>query len=67
MQPAGDLPRAGAILRPRPGPVFMTFHYAGTGNVLANKALDPIARIPEYRGCAVKMVRAAPPEALPGG
>jgi len=45
----------------------MTFHYAGTGNVLANKALDPIARIPEYRGCAVKMVRAAPPEALPGG
>lgn len=36
------------------GLVFMTFHYANAlGNVLTNTAVDPIAKIPELKVCAV--------------
>lgn len=57
--------RAGVMRRPRPGLVFMTFHYAeALGNVLTNKALDPIAKIPEYKVCAVKVEKVAPPAGL---
>jgi formate dehydrogenase alpha subunit len=40
----------------RPGVVFIPFHYAeGAANVLTNAALDPIAKIPEYKVCAVRV------------
>lgn len=39
-----------------PGVVFMTFHFAETPtNVLTNPALDPVAKIPELKVCAVKL------------
>jgi formate dehydrogenase alpha subunit len=50
--------RARARVTPRiaPGVVFMTFHYAeAPGNVLTNPALDPIAKIPEFKVCAVAL------------
>lgn len=38
------------------GIVFMTFHYADAlANVLTNTALDPIAKIPELKVCAVRV------------
>jgi formate dehydrogenase alpha subunit len=38
------------------GVVFMTFHFAETPtNVLTNPALDPVAKIPELKVCAVKL------------
>ncbi len=38
------------------GVVFMTFHYANAlGNVLTNTAVDPIAKIPELKVCAVRV------------
>ena len=42
------------------GVVFMPFHFAeSAANVLTNAALDPIAKIPEYKVCAVKLEAAA--------
>jgi formate dehydrogenase alpha subunit len=42
------------------GVVFMTFHYAeALSNVLTNPAVDPIAKIPELKVCAVKVERVA--------
>jgi predicted molibdopterin-dependent oxidoreductase YjgC len=39
-----------------PGVVFMTFHFAeAAGNVLTNPALDPVAKIPELKVCAVQV------------
>jgi len=41
-----------------PGVVFMTFHFAESpANLLTNSALDPVAKIPEYKVCAVRMER----------
>jgi formate dehydrogenase alpha subunit len=38
------------------GTVFIPFHYANAAaNELTNSALDPIAKIPEYKVCAVKI------------
>lgn len=38
------------------GTVFIPFHYAdGAANILTNRALDPVAQIPEYKVCAVKL------------
>ena len=45
--------------RSRPGSVFMTFHYReAAANILTNDALDPVAKIPEYKVCAVKIKKA---------
>ncbi len=43
--------------RVKPGQVFMPFHYAESpANRLTNAAaLDPVAKIPEYKVCAVKL------------
>ncbi len=42
------------------GLVFMTFHYAeALTNALTNTAVDPIAKIPELKVCAVKVERAS--------
>ena len=39
-----------------PGVVSMTFHFAETPtNVLTNSALDPVAKIPETKVCAVRV------------
>jgi formate dehydrogenase major subunit len=38
------------------GVMFMPFHYREcAANILTNNALDPIAKIPEYKACAVKV------------
>jgi len=40
------------------GVVFMTFHFAeSAANLLTNDALDPVAKIPEYKVAAVKVVK----------
>lgn len=55
--------RARVTERSRPGLVFMTFHYAeALGNILTNTALDPVAKIPEYKVCAVRVEKALPPD-----
>jgi formate dehydrogenase alpha subunit len=43
-----------------PGVIFMTFHFPDVlANMLTNDALDPIAKIPEYKVCAVKVRKVA--------
>jgi len=38
------------------GTVFMNFHFREVAvNLLTNPALDPVAKIPEYKVCAVKI------------
>ena len=38
------------------GTIFIPFHYASAAaNVLTNTAFDPVAKIPEYKVCAVKI------------
>ena len=40
----------------QPGVVFMTFHFPeSAANFLTNPALDPVAKIPEFKACAVKV------------
>jgi predicted molibdopterin-dependent oxidoreductase YjgC len=42
-----------------PGTISMTFHFAESPtNVLTNPALDPVAKIPEYKVCAVRVEKA---------
>ncbi|MBY5991493.1 formate dehydrogenase subunit alpha [Ferrimonas balearica] len=42
--------------RMQPGVVFVPFHFAeAAANVLTNPALDPVAKIPEFKVCAVKV------------
>jgi formate dehydrogenase major subunit/formate dehydrogenase alpha subunit len=51
------------------GVVFGTFHFPGPGNVnnLTVAALDPVAKIPEYKACAVAVEAAdGPPVTGPG-
>jgi predicted molibdopterin-dependent oxidoreductase YjgC len=39
-----------------PGTVYMTFHFAESPtNVLTSPALDPVAKTPEYKYCAVRI------------
>jgi predicted molibdopterin-dependent oxidoreductase YjgC len=41
------------------GTIFLPFHYAeAAANTLTNAALDPTAKIPEYKVCAVKIDKA---------
>jgi formate dehydrogenase alpha subunit len=52
--------RAMVSERARPGTVFMTFHYReAAANILTNDALDPVAKIPEFKVCAVRIKRAS--------
>lgn len=40
------------------GTVFMPFHFAeAAANLLTNSAVDPVAKIPEYKACAVMIRR----------
>jgi formate dehydrogenase alpha subunit len=51
--------RAVVTKRSRPGSVFMAFHFKeAAANILTNDALDPIAKIPEFKVCAVKVEKA---------
>ncbi len=51
--------RCVATRKSRPGSVFMSFHFAeAAANLLTNDALDPLARIPEYKVCAVRVRKA---------
>jgi formate dehydrogenase alpha subunit len=49
------------------GTVFMPFHYReAPANVLTNPALDPVAKIPELKVCAVRIRKVSPPGAEGG-
>jgi formate dehydrogenase major subunit len=38
------------------GVVFMPFHFVEcAANILTNNALDPVAKIPEFKACACKL------------
>jgi len=51
--------RALVTSRPKKGVVFMPFHFhEAPANALTNDALDPIAKIPELKVCAVRVVKA---------
>ena len=44
----------------KPGLLFVPFHFAeNEANILTNSAFDPIAKIPEYKVCTVKIEKAA--------
>jgi formate dehydrogenase major subunit/formate dehydrogenase alpha subunit len=48
--------RAQVTDRVEPGLIFTTFHFADSAaNFLTNPALDPLAKIPEFKVCAVKV------------
>lgn len=48
--------------RSAPGMIFMTFHYAEAAvNLLTIDAVDPTAKIPEYKVCAVSVEKFALP------
>jgi formate dehydrogenase alpha subunit len=50
---------ANVTRRSPPGTVFMTFHFAEAAvNLLTIDAVDPMAKIPEYKVCAVKVMKA---------
>jgi formate dehydrogenase alpha subunit len=43
-----------------PGVLFVPFHFSeNPANILTNSAFDPIAKIPEFKVCAVKIEKAA--------
>ena len=44
----------------RPDTVFIPFHWPGSNaaNLLTNRALDPISKIPEYKVSAVRVEKA---------
>ena len=59
----GELTLPAAIVGRCPeGTVFMSFHFASAPvNMLTHGALDPVAGIPEYKVCAVRLERAEQP------
>ncbi len=51
--------RSVVTYRSRPGSVFMAFHFReAAANALTNDALDPVAKIPEFKVCAVSVTKA---------
>ena len=67
--------RRGAITVPAritekvfPGCVFLTFHFReNPANALTIAALDPVAKIPEFKACAVRLKRAETGQVVPHG
>lgn len=57
----GTLVAAAKVTERSPaGTVFMTFHFAEAAvNLLTTDAVDPIAKIPEYKVCAVRLEKVA--------
>lgn len=57
--------RARVTRKANPGIVFIPFHFAeAAANLLTIDALDPLAKIPEYKACAVRLT-GVPDEDLP--
>jgi predicted molibdopterin-dependent oxidoreductase YjgC len=55
--------RAVVAKRSRKGTVFMPFHFReAAANILTNDALDPVAKIPELKVCAVKLSKVGGPD-----
>jgi predicted molibdopterin-dependent oxidoreductase YjgC len=51
--------------RSSPGTIFMTFHFAeAAANLLTIDAVDPTAKIPEYKVCAVRVEKVREPTGL---
>ena len=51
--------RAAVTQKTNPGVVFIPIHFAeAAANLLTIDALDPLAKIPEYKACAVRIVPA---------
>jgi assimilatory nitrate reductase catalytic subunit len=48
----------------RPDTIFIPYHWAGakSANQLTISAQDPLSHIPEYKVCAVRLVKSTPPE-----
>jgi formate dehydrogenase alpha subunit len=58
--------RAWVSQRTTVGVVFIPMHFAeAAANLLTNDALDPLAKIPEYKACAVRIVAADKTELAP--
>jgi formate dehydrogenase alpha subunit len=65
-QPVRASSRRGSIVlrvkvteKSTPGVVFIPFHFAeAAANLLTNDALDPQAKIPEYKACAIRLAPA---------
>jgi len=50
--------RASITEKTTPGVVFIPFHFAvAAANILTIDALDPLAKIPEYKVCAVNITK----------
>jgi len=58
----GNLKARAAVTEQVPaGMIFMTFHFHETpANLLTNNAVDPVAKIPEFKVCAVKVEKISP-------
>jgi formate dehydrogenase alpha subunit len=57
--------RATVTTKTSPGVVFIPFHfYEAAANRLTNDVLDPLAKIPEYKVCAVNVQKASESELL---
>jgi assimilatory nitrate reductase catalytic subunit len=57
--------RAQVVKTIRPDTIFIPYHWAGakSANQLTIAAQDPISKIPEYKVCAVRLMKAtSPPE-----
>jgi formate dehydrogenase major subunit len=53
--------KAKVVERTKPNVVFLPFHfYEASANVLTIDALDPVAKIPEYKVCACKIEKIYP-------
>jgi predicted molibdopterin-dependent oxidoreductase YjgC len=53
--------------RSRPGAVFIAFHFKeAAANILTNDALDPVAKIPELKVCAVRVTPVSKKAAVSG-
>ncbi len=60
--------RARADTAMQRGSVFMAFHFwEAAANLLTNAALDPVAKIPEFKFCAVRVTPADSNTQLPQG
>ncbi|HNQ78658.1 MAG TPA: molybdopterin dinucleotide binding domain-containing protein [Acidobacteriota bacterium] len=52
----------------KPGVVFIPFHFKeAAANVLTIDALDPVAKIPEYKACACRIEKILPLDEKGGG
>jgi len=59
----GDIEVPAQVVRTiRPDTIFVPYHWPGrkSANLLTNRALDPISKIPEYKVCACRVERVAP-------